>query len=226
MKLFDNKEKFIQRELKNLRNKLEVNLDKLPNEELPFMEPHLRALYFQVYFLTAYGFNNPALTMCGVLLEALIKQRIFDSGVPDEKIERMYFGGAIEECSKKEIISNEEVNFLKNNKNKLRNNYIHYNQFKLTKGIQAPGWRAPGHEVVQKLIELDRKVKKGLLTEKEARIELVKGMEPRIISSKDARAVAQTFKSEIDERIAIPTFLKIDKFVREFAKKYFSIKNN
>ena len=121
MVLFDDKEKLIKKELENLRDKLEINLDKLPNEELPFMEPHLKALYFQVYFLTAYGFHNPALTMCGVLLEALIKQRIFDNGVSDEKIEEMDFGVAIKECSKRKIISEEELNFLKDKKNKLRN---------------------------------------------------------------------------------------------------------
>jgi len=225
MVLFEDKDKLIQNELKNLKDKLEVNLIKLPNEELPFMEPHLRALYFQTYFLIAYGFNNSSLVMCGVLLESLIKQRLFDKGISDDEIEKMDLGNVIKRCCKEKIISKEEIDFLKDKKDKLRNPYIHYNQFKLTKGMQTLGWVAPGNETVQRLIELDKKVKEGLLTEKEAQMELIKGMTPKVISSKEVRAVAQTFKTDIDEKIAIPTFLEIDKFIREFADKYFKTEN-
>ena len=48
--IFNNKEEFIKQYLKDKEDKLSTHLDKLPNQELPFMESHLRALYFQSYF--------------------------------------------------------------------------------------------------------------------------------------------------------------------------------
>ena len=49
--IYSDKEKFIEDYLSNVRKNLSENLDKIPNKELPFMEPHLRALYFEIYFL-------------------------------------------------------------------------------------------------------------------------------------------------------------------------------
>src|SRR3989344_7671502 len=102
--IFGNKEKFIEEYLNDKREKLFENLDKLPNKELPFMESHLRALYFQTYFLIAYGFYNASLVLCGILLETITKERLFNEGVKDEELERMNFGGAISKCKSMNLL--------------------------------------------------------------------------------------------------------------------------
>lgn len=219
--MFEDKYKLIEQELIKVKKNLEVNLDKLPKEDLPFIEPHLVALYFQTYFLTAHGFHNPGLIMCGVLLEALVKQRLYESGISDNKIEKMDFGKAITECEKMKILGKEEIEFLRNKKDKLRNPYLHYNQIKLTEKIQVPLGQIP----LDKLKEFILKVSKGELTEQEARNQIFKNSNPKLKSSKEFRPLGQVIKSQIDEEIAIPTFLEIDNFLRSFCKKYFNYAN-
>ncbi|MFA6023090.1 MAG: hypothetical protein WC781_03305 [Candidatus Pacearchaeota archaeon] len=218
-KLFEDKNKLIEIELENLKVKLNENLDKLPNEELPFMESHLRALYFQAYFLTAYGFYNASLVLCGILLEVITKEKLFIEGVKDEEIEKMNFGNAISKCKSLNCLIPEELNFLESKRDELRNPYAHYNKIKLTKDKYVPTWEVPN--AVEKLIELAGLVTSGKITEEQARKELIKGQPLMFKSSKEFRPIAQAVKSEEDKIKAIPIFLEIDKFVREFAIKYF-----
>lgn len=218
-KLFDDKDKLIEIELDNLKTKLNENLDKLPNEELPFMESHLRALYFQIYFLTAYGFHNASLVLCGILLEAVVKERLFNEGIKDEELERMTFGDTISKCKSINCLNEEELKFLESKRDELRNPYAHYNKIKLTKDKYVPTWEVPN--AVEKLIELDGLVTSGKITEEQARKELIKGQPLMFKSSKEFRPIAQILKSEEDKTKAIPIFLEIDKFVRNFAVKYF-----
>jgi hypothetical protein len=218
-KLFEDKNKLIEIELENLKVKLNENLDKLPNEELPFMESHLRALYFQTYFLTAYGFYNASLVLCGILLETITKEKLFIEGVKDEEIEKMNFGNTISKCKSLNCLSLEELNFLESKRDELRNPYAHYNQIKLTKGKYVPTWKVPNF--VEKIKKLHELVTNGKITEEQARRELIKGQPLMFKSSKEFRPIAQALKSEDDKIKAIPIFLEIDKFVRNFAVKYF-----
>ena len=103
-KFHENKDKLIETELENIKKRLSENLDKLPNEELPFMEPYLRALYFETFFLFAYGFYNAALVLCGILLESITKEKLNIEGILDEELEEMNFGRAINKCKDRGIL--------------------------------------------------------------------------------------------------------------------------
>ena len=219
-KIFRDKNELIEKDLENLKVKLSENLDKLPNEELPFMESHLRALYFETYFLIAYGFYNASLVLCGILLETITKERLFNEGVKEEELERITFGNAISKCKSMGVLNKEELAFLELKRDELRNPYAHYNKIKLTEGKYVPTWEVPN--IVEKLKELDELVKKGEITEEQARKELVKGIKPAFKDSKDFRPLAQIIKSEDDKNKTIPIFLEIDKFVRDFATRYFN----
>src|SRR3989344_4363668 len=182
--IFTDKDKFIEQRLKDIKENLNKNLDSLPKEELPFMELHLRALYFQSYFLFAEGFYNASLVLCGILLENLVKEKLFMHGVKDEELENINFGQAIQKCEQMKLLS-EELKFLKEKKEKLRNPYAHYNKMKLSEGIYYPVWKVKNP--VEKLISLHERVSKGELTEAEARQELIKGVSPTLMSSKEFR---------------------------------------
>ena len=224
LNLYANKEDFIKMELDRIKNSLSKTLGKLPNKELPFMEPHLRALYFETYFLLAQEFYNASLVLMGILLENIAKEKLFMEGVKDEKLEKMNFGQVINES--KDILSPKELDFLKKKKEELRNPYAHFNKMKLSEGIYFPGWKIPSNEIVPKLIALDKRVKNGELTEEQARQELIKGIKPELISSKEFRPIAHIAKSEKEKASAIDNFLEINKFVRDFAKKYFKPKDS
>ena|SRR3989344_8293229 len=221
--IFGNKEKFIEEYLNDKREKLFENLNKLPNKELPFMESHLRALYFQTYFLLAEGFYNVALVLMGILLETLTKERLFMNSVTDANLEKMNFYGAIKECKERELLTSEELNFLKTINIELRDPYIHYNKMKLSEGASFLGGKIINP--VGKIISLLEKTLKGELTDKEAKKELIKDVKFEPMTSKDFRPLAQMGKSEFENKEAINIFLEVDKFTREFAKKYFKPKH-
>ncbi len=220
--LFKDKEEFIENHLESLKKSLSENLDKLPNRELPFMEPHLRAIYFETYFLIAQGFYNSSLVLCGILLESLIKEKLFMDEISDEELEKMNFGQAIKKAKDKNLLSPDEINFLEIKRDNLRNPYAHYNKMKLSEGIYFPVWKI--ENPVEKLISLQKRVNNGELTEAQARQELIKGQKPEFMSSKEFRPLSQTAKSEIERNNAPLVFLEIDKFTREFARKYFKPK--
>lgn len=207
-KIYLDKEKFIENILKDRKNNLLESIGKLPNEELPFMEPHLRALYFETYFLLAEGFYNASLVLCGIFLENLAKEKLFIEKVKDEELESMNFGQTIKKCKEMGILEDNELNFLKKKKETLRNPYAHYNKIKLSRGIYFPTWKVP----IEKI--LSNKVKQGE--------ELIKDTEPELISSKEFRPMAHLAKNKLEEEgFALSIFLEVDKFAREFAIKYF-----
>ena len=158
-KFYLDKDELIKRELESMKLNLTKNLDKLPNEELPFMEPHLRALYFETYFLLAKGFYNASLVLCGILLENLIKEKLFNENISDEKLENMTFGQSIVKAEKLKTLNKDEINFLEEKKKVIRNPYAHYNKMKLSKGIYFPMWKIDNP--VEKLVALGGKVKRG-----------------------------------------------------------------
>ena len=224
IKLYKDKKKFIELEIENIRKKLEYNLDKLPNEELPFMEPHLRVLYFETYFLLAKGFYNASLVLCGILLENLIKEKLFNENISDEKLENMNFGQSIVKAEKLKTLNKDEINFLEEKKKVIRNPYAHYNKIKLSKGIYFPMWKIDNP--VEKLVALGGKVKRGELTESQARQELIRGIKPELMSSKEFRPIAHLAKNKLEEDgFALSMFLEVDKFTRKFAENYFKPKN-
>lgn len=221
-KIYLDKEKLIEVELASTKDTMSKMLDKLPNEELPFMEPHLRALYFETYFLLAEGFYNASLVLMGILLENVIKEKLFMENIKDEELEKINFGGALTKI--KPFISENEFKFLEDRKLRLRNPYAHYNKMKLSEGIYFPVWKIPSEGLVPKMIELDKKVREGKLTEVEARKELIKGIKPEMMSSKELRPISHIAKSEREKSQVIDVFLEINKFVRDFAEKYFKPK--
>jgi len=217
-KIYLDKQKFIEGRLKEVEKNLIDNLDNLPNEELPFMENHLRAFYFEIYYLLAERFYNASLILMGIFLEIMIKEKLFLDGVKDDELEGMDFGKAIIRC--KSVLTQDEIVFLSDKKNKLRNQYVHSNKMKISKDIYFPGWKIP----IEKLLELAGKVKAGEITEEQFRTKLIEGIPVEPISSGELRPVSQIAKSEFEKENAIPIFLEIDKFVREFSERYFKPK--
>ena len=219
-KIYLDKQKFIEGILKDRNKILNENISKLPNEELPFMEPHLRTLYFETYFLLAEGFYNSSLVLGGIFLENLTKEKLFMEKIKDDELESMNFAQTIKKCKEMDVLKEDELNFLENKKERLRNPYAHYNKMKLSKGVYFRGWKIDNP--VEKLIALGEQVKKGELTEVQARKKLIEGVEPELISSEEFRPIAHIAKNMLEEQgLAMSTFLEIDKFTREFAEKYF-----
>lgn len=201
-------EGFLKGFIQALQKSASENISKMPSlDNLPHMEPHLRALYHETYYVTLLGLHNVSIIMQGVLLEGLVKEVIYDKEKEDFQ---KPFGLAIDQCEKKGYLDAKEIGFLKDFKNEIRNIYQHVDVKELTKGIPVAGW----------LIKIDKNdvagsILKGINAVKEGR-----AGPPTPITYEKLRPVGHIIKESIDKRQSLPLFREVDKFVREMLSKY------
>lgn len=131
-----------------------------PLNDLPHMEPRLLQLYHETYYTTLLGFHNVSIIMQGVLLEALVKEIIFENEKKDFK---KAFGKAISHCDKKKYLDTEEIKFLTLFKDGIRNIYQHVDISALTRGMSIPGWKIPidKNDVAGSILRGIGRIKKG-----------------------------------------------------------------
>lgn len=177
--------------------------------DLPHMEPRLRQLYMETFTVTMLGFWNVSIIMQGVLLEALVKEIIF---AKEKKDFQEPFGDAIKTCEDKSYLTKEEIKFLKQFKDKIRNIYQHVDIKKLAGKVMVPAWKIP--------IEREKageSLYKGVKEVMEGR-----AGKPKSIGYDEARAIGVIAKEKFDQKMALPLFNTVEKFVRELAAKHFS----
>jgi len=202
-------------------NKVEIigRLKKLPSDNLSiYAEPRVRALYGQTYQIFTLGFNNATIVMCGILVEAMLKEIIFFKENKDFTeivgIKSADFAHAINFCEKKGYISEGEAKRLRIIKNKIRNPYLHSNIEKITEHIGVRGWEIK-YKNPRELLEKMRLMMEGKL----------KLPPSKILTGEDLRAIGDIVKGRIDEQISLDLFLEVDSFVRTMIKKHFEPKS-
>jgi hypothetical protein len=174
---------------------------------LPHMEPHLLALYRETHLVTLLSLHNVSIIMQGVLLEALVKEIIFEK----EKIDfEQPFGPAIERCEKREYLDSDELKFLTAFKNTYRNSYQHVNIKKITQGKRVDSWA----------IKVDRNYVLGSLLRGIQSVKQNKAGEPKPMGYDDLRPVGYVIKQASDKEQSLPLFIEVDKFFREMLGKY------
>lgn len=111
-----------------------------------FMLPSINALYDEIYECMIFGLNGAAITLCGILVEFVLKQATYfvenkrsftyNSELWD-KFENMTLGPAIDRAKDMNIINDIIEQKLKKFKDEIRNSYNHYNIKKITKDVVA-----------------------------------------------------------------------------------------
>ena len=209
-------EKFV----KDYKKEFIERIKKLPNEELPHVEPGIRKLYFETYHLCALGIHNATIVLCGVLCEALLKDLIYDKEKKEaheikEMKKNATFGRIINFCSKRDYIDLEETAWFKKIKDEIRNLYQHINvkeivtktfggqPFYRAQRIQIPK-EASGEEFLKMLGDAKDNPQFNAL-----------------FSGEDLRPLYDLEKGNIDENRSLLLFLEVDEFLRKFAKKHF-----
>lgn len=193
-------------------------LGKLPSDDLSiYAEPRLRKLYHETYFLVSLGMHNASIVMCGVLLEALLKEVIYNkagkelSDIVGEKNANL--GRAINFCYYKRYITENDQIWLKEVKDDIRNKYLHSNVGTISKGAVFEVWSI-FHKTPEELLSILQDIRSG-------KIELPP---PKLMTGDDLRVISDIAKGQIDEKRSLPFFLEVDKFVREIIKKHFEVK--
>jgi len=162
----------------------------------------------ETFTVTMIGFWNISIIMQGVLLEALVKEIIF---AKEKKDFQNPFGDAIKRCEEKCYLTRNELKFLKEFKDRIRNIYQHVDIKKLAGKGKVAAWQIPidGERVAESLYKGVKKAMEG------------KAGKPKPIGYDRARAVGVIVKERIDQEMALPLFNTVEKFVRDLAAKYF-----
>jgi len=184
------------------------NISQMPSlNDLPHMEPHLLALYRETHLVTLLSLHNVSIIMQGVLLEALVKEIIYDKEGVDFQ---QPLGPAIKRCEDRGYLDSDELSFLNDFKKNYRNTYQHGDIKKLSEGKTVQGWaiKINPNDVAGSIL-------KGIEDVKQNR-----AGEPQSIGYNDFRPVGYVIKQAIDEGQSLPLFIEIDKFFRDMLEKY------
>lgn len=146
-------------------------------------------------------------------METLVKEIIFEK---EKKDFRKPFGHAIDWCEKKGYLTDVEIKFLRQFKDKIRNPYQHVDVKKIVGESKARGWRIPlekgkGAESLLSLLKGVEKVVKGEAGSGE------------LMGYKDSRVIGTIIKGTVDKKRTLPLFLNVEKFVRDLSTKHFKV---
>ena len=179
----------------------------LTNHELPV--PGLFFLYEDCYHTMLIGRFNAAIVLMGVLLEALMKERIRLKLGSDF---RGAYGACLIKIQNKQLMEPEDLFFLRQFKDKIRNPYSHFDELQIVNGSFVPAWELKIDEMLPgKFEETLKSIKSG-----ERKPFLARGSHP---------ALRSIVKQEIDRKRAIQLFNKVYDFLCYFRerKSIFSI---
>ena len=202
---------FVESLLESLSIRVKENIEYFQAlTDLPHMEPRLGQLYLETYIVSALGFPNISLIMQGVLLEALVKEIIFEN---ERKQYTGAFGTAIHHCKDNGYIDEEEFEYLDSFRDTIRNPYQHIEVEKISKESSVKGWKIPidSEDIEGSLIKKIKEIRDGL------------SEPPETYTAKDLRPVAFILKQKIDEENYIIQFLQTAYFVRMMSRKYFPV---
>jgi len=214
-KIYFDPEKAVDDWFKKEREYIVNRMKRLPSEDLSvYAEPRIRKLYHETYFLVSLGMHNASIVMCGVLLEALLKEVIFhkkNKELSDYVGERKAdFGNAINFCKRERYVTRNEEEWLVYVKNEIRNKYLHSNVGSIAKGIVFEVWPIP-HKDAKELLTVIQDIRSGK----------IKLPPPKLMTGDDFRPIADIAKGQIDTERSLPLFLEVERFVREMVKRHF-----
>lgn len=168
----------------------EMSIMKLP-------VPGLYFLYEDCYHTLLIGRYNASIVLMGLLLEALMKERIRLKTGEDLR-------GAYEQClreiEKKRLMEPRDIYFLRQFKEKIRNPYAHFDELEIVSGMTVPVWEIPTTDLApEKLKKILDSIKAGQFKPK-----LVQATHPAL------RSVA---KQAYDSKSAIALFNQVYDFL-------------
>lgn len=202
---------FLEEQIEKIRKRGLENCDYLlAMDKLPHMEPRLRQIHLEAYLMTLLGFPNISIIMQGVLLEALVKEIIYDK---EKKDFRGSYGSAINHCRDKGYITEDEFKFLDEFREKIRNIYQHIDVTELTKASYAKVYRIP----------VNREDPLGSIISGVEEVLIGKAKPPKKMTVDELRPLGAIIKQKIDEETYLIQFLYVDYFVRKTCRKYFPV---
>ena len=195
----------------------EENWRRNAEEVFPLLRPPLNQadlansrlffLYEDCYYNLLIGRHNASIVLMGVLLEALMKERIsLKLGID--------FRGPYGECLKmiedKKLMEVKDIQFLRKFKDEIRNPYQHADEAMILEGVFVRVWplQFEGGLSLEKLEQAIEDVKSGRL-------------KPRILPAADIPAIRSPVKQAYDRKRALDLFNQVYDFLLVAKIKYF-----
>lgn len=187
---------------------LESNAPPLNPDDLPIFR--LYFLYEDCYYTLLTGRYNASIVLMGVLLEALMKERIrLKLGIDFQEP----YGPCLIKIKEEKLMETEDIKFLEDFKNRTRNLYQHADDKEILKDIFVPVWPLEFDSFDLKSLEKAiKKVREGEL-------------EPILVSAEENPVIRPIVKREIDKKNAMTLFKQVYEFLLKAYDKYFTQEN-
>lgn len=171
--------------------------------------PGLYFLYEDCYYTLLIGRYNASIVLMGLLLEALMKERI---RLKTGKDLRGPYEQCLREIEKKGLMEPRDIYFLRQFKEKIRNPYAHFDELEIVSGMTVPVWEIPTTDLApEKLKKILDSIKAGQFKPK-----LVQATHPAL------RSIA---KQAYDSKSAIALFNQVYDFLVIAQFKYLKHKD-
>ena len=178
----------------------ELNQADLPNIRL-FL------LYEDCYHTLLIGRYNASIVLMGVLLEALMKERIMVKlGIDFTEP----YGACLKKIEDEKMMRKEDIKFLRDFKDMIRNPYQHADESKILQGVFIPVFPLQFVDKLslEKLEQVLKNIKSGKL-------------KPKLLHAADIPAIRSITKQEIDRRKAVNLFNQVYDFLQVAQIRYF-----
>ena len=197
-------ERYFDEWKKNATNVFPMLRPEIYQHDLPI--PNLFFLYEDCYFTLLIGRHNASIVLMGVLLEAVMKERI---RLKLGKELRQGYGSCLEVIERNKLMDANDILFLRKFKDKIRNPYAHADETMIVEGVLVPVWEIPIEKVVSpsEFEKVMSKIKTG-------------DFKPKLMPA-TSPMLRGIIKREYDQRAAMTLFNQVYDFLIIAKMKYF-----
>lgn len=162
--------------------------------------PRLFWLYEDCYHCLLTGRYNATIVLMGVLLEAIMKERLHLK--LGSNFDKLSYGKCLKKIIQMRFMEINDIKFLLRFKNKVRDVYQHSNETEITKGLSAPilAFEFKGPLTIEKIQEANEGARSGRL-------------KPTRVSTNELPFLKSIVKQKIDETSAISLFNEVYQFL-------------
>lgn len=173
--------------------------------------PRLYFLYMDCYHTLLVGRYNASIVMIGVLVEVILKEII---RVRTGEEFKKPFGPCLQKIIKNKLMTESEIKYLKEFKNKIRNPYQHGDDGEILKDIKVPIWpiKFKNENNVDGLKSFLEKINSGTI-------------KPVFVPASEVLAIRPLSKQSHDQNKAIKLFNEVHDFLFVCNIRYFNQKD-
>jgi len=168
-------------------------------------DPELFSLYLDCYQTLLIGRYNASIVMMGLLVEKIAENVLY---LKLGKYVKGPLGNRLNVIEENNLMDLNDIRFISNFKDRIRNRYQHLDYKKILEGIECPVWKFNYTDAEDMLSKIE-KCKSGEIA-------------PTLVDVSEMRALWAMYKEKYDSEIAITLFNEIYDFMLRCKLRYFN----